>query len=831
MIMKRLFGLAALLPLLGGVFALTTASCTPKPTVKEDAGVVGCVPDQSFSTATANALTVGTAVTGKICPLLDQDFYSFSSTATDTLAEITVSTSVNLSAVDLSVNVLNAAGMSVGGTADTNGADGPTQIRVVVKLEPSQQHFLLVSDQGNDDFDNNTEFTANVRLFPDPDTNEPNNAMNPTTANTTAAGNQGWLSATGDVDAFRFDAPAGSILRFGLTVPEGATANPQATVSSSEGTSLYMSPPLPMVATNGVRGIRSNVALKGTGPYTVTLADMFGGADYRTPEGGYTLLLEVIPDPDADERVLPARNDSLATPIKVNTLPATRVPSISTVGDTDNYYFATNPADATTGRKILELVVPLPAGTPTMNFEPVLAVWDQVMSIGAPSANCVRVAGPGARRNLCLKPCATGGRCSGDPGGDQQECVLADPEQTTGERYCAEPRVARALKVATDGSVNQTIRYPLRSGRAILVQLGDQLSDSYDERVFSLRATVVDDPDTHEPDDLPPPLLTVGGSGTDVRGQDLSTFNTVLLNSGAGHPTLCPVGPVGDGGVAPDAGGACLGRNVPVDGGSGMGDMRGWPVACGGFDETTMTVTGYLSYEGDRDYYRFEVPEGMYALDMEYTFDPPGNGTTPVEFTGFIYSGNPDEQFGIRGSFVRTQQVDSVNANVNCQFDTNCPRGQECRVREGMGVCRRSDGVVVSSPCSSDGECTQGGVCRPNGPTGGVCRGDCASSLECVNPDAGVLGAVCIEEKCFQDEDTNQGTGGTAVFGPNSQRGECVFANQCNTRPFFVEVVDNGLNDSDMVTPYTLRMRIRCGCPETACSPGVCNYIPCSVGN
>jgi hypothetical protein len=560
------------------------------------------------------------------------------------------------------------------------------------------------------------------------------------------------------------------------------------------------------------------------------VSDNAGGADFRTAEGNYTLKLEVIPDPDEDERPLPLRNDTLATAMKVAP-GATVHPALSTVGDVDNYMVTVGAADASSGRKILAVNVTLPPGTPVLGFQPVMAIWDQVLSIGSQSANCLEPAGPGASRYLCKKPCGTGSRCQGAPGGDQQECMAADPALPNNDRYCAEPHLLRTLKVQPDGSINQTLRYSLRAGRSPVIQLGDQLSDAYDERPFTVHATVIDDPDTHEPDDLPPPLLAVGGSGTDVRQRDLSTFAHPSLNTGAGYLPVCAVTPDADGGIA-DAGPNCLGRSPNPDAG---GTPRRLPIDCGNFDETTMTVTGYLAYEGDRDYYVFEIPQGFYSLDLEYSFDPPSGGTTPVELAAFVYTAGPlnnSYPFPFRGSFVRTQQVNSVGANVNCQFDTNCPGDQQCAVRPGQGQCKLNTGEVVSSPCSSDGDCTQGGVCRPSSSTGGVCRGDCVSNTECINPDAGVTNAVCIEAKCFQDEDNNPGTGGMQVFGPDGPRGECLFANQCNTRPLYVEVTDNGLNDSDPLTPYTLRMHIKCGCPSAQCGGGnTCTYIDCDVGN
>lgn len=830
--MKAWLGVVAL-GSVGALAPLGLAGCPCQGAAcnKPDAGPPPeCVPDNDFSAETAQSLTPGTATTGRICPALDQDFFRFT-TANLTIAELTLTTTAAFSAVDLNVSITSADGTAVATTRDNDGSDGPTTLRVVAGLQPNSTYVVIVGDVGNDDVDDRTQYSLNVSLSADPDTKEPNPDATPSTADVTAAGNVGWLSTTGDVDAFSIAAAAGSILRFSLAVPTEATIRPTATLINAAGTSLYVSPSLAEPG-SPLRRVDANIALKGAGPFRLLLSDTLGGADFRTPEGRYTLLTEVVADPDEDERPLPDRNDTLVTPIKVNNpaAVATRRPALSTLGDQDHYMVTINPADALTGKKILEVTAQMPAGTPSATFQPTLSIWDAVLSInGSANGNCLNPVAPGASAFLCTKPCSVGGQCTGQ-GSDQQQCVPADPAAPNVDRYCSEARLYRVLKVRPDGSISQSLRYPIRSGRNPVVLVSDQLSDGYDERPLTLTFQIVDDPDIHDPDDLPPALVALGGSGVDVRQQDLSRFSHSTLNSGAGHPSTCPTQATPDGGI-PDGGAGCLGRTA-LDGGSP--DPRRQPINCAGFQETTMEVTGYLAYDGDHDYYRFTAPPGFYATDIEYTYNPPNGGTTPVEITMFMYhanaAGDLDGPFPLRGSFVRAQQVDSVNANVNCQFDSNCPMGQECRVRTGQGVCKRNTGEEVMSGCSTNGDCPSDSTCRPNGPTGGVCRGDCVSNLECVNPDAGVTGAVCIERRCFQDEDNNPGTGANrAVFGASNN--SCLFLNQCNPRPFYVEVVDNGLNDSDRVTPYTLRVKLSCGCPQSVCNAGVCSFVDCAVGN
>ena len=58
-------------------------------------------------------------------------------------------------------------------------------------------------------------------------------------------------------------------------------------------------------------------------------------AGFDHAQGEYILRLEVVPDPDVDERPVAAHNDTLATPLKVP--PGVVHPAVSTVGDVDEY--------------------------------------------------------------------------------------------------------------------------------------------------------------------------------------------------------------------------------------------------------------------------------------------------------------------------------------------------------------------------------------------------------------------------------------------------------------------------------------------------------------
>jgi hypothetical protein len=88
-----------------------------------------------------------------------------------------------------------------------------------------------------------------------------------------------------------------------------------------------------------------------------------------------------------------------------------------------------------------------------------------------------------------------------------------------------------------------------------------------------------------------------------------------------------------------------------------------------GAGPVTLTATGRLTYEGDRDYFRFDLPPRSYfSVGMRYSLAGPA--TTPLELALFLY--NPGSNSPIANTLEATQ------TQGGCQRSVECPTGSVC---------------------------------------------------------------------------------------------------------------------------------------------------------
>ncbi|MCC7071943.1 MAG: hypothetical protein IT383_11510 [Deltaproteobacteria bacterium] len=95
--------------------------------------------------------------------------------------------------------------------------------------------------------------------------------------------------------------------------------------------------------------------------------------------------------------------------------------------------------------------------------------------------------------------------------------------------------------------------------------------------------------------------------------------------------------------------------------------------------------------------------------------------------------------------------------------------------------------------------------------TQGVYCGELACNANGCGPEVCDDDEVCVDERCWSDGPSN--SGGSFQFGPSGPQQECIVEGPQNDAPIYIQVVDNGLNDFDLNTSYTLNVTITCGCP------------------
>jgi hypothetical protein len=93
---------------------------------------------------------------------------------------------------------------------------------------------------------------------------------------------------------------------------------------------------------------------------------------------------------------------------------------------------------------------------------------------------------------------------------------------------------------------------------------------------------------------------------------------------------------------------------------------------------------------------------------------------------------------------------------------------------------------------------------------------DCQSQIDCQD------GHICVDGRCWRDGDSNPAFN-NHTFPPV---GDCSFVNVQDTRPIILEVTDNGINDFDLNTSYSIDVILRCGCPTACDDNNRCQGVP-----
>ncbi len=619
---SRLVGAFAVLPALLCACPPPEQEPPPPPPPPDE-----CELDLNFDATGAEALTDG-AGSGVLCPAFDQDFFAFDVEDPGTIVTVHLSMDTALTRVNPAYRIIKDNGTPDGAPTAFSGEDpdktqgDATDFVASHRLDEAGRYFVLVFDARfvEDTFDIANAYTLEVSLTPDPDENEPNNDDGDATVITSGTPITGQIATTEDEDWYAIDVPAGAKI-IDVQVSAGADVDIDHDVivfaadAQTQVNSVALSDDGPVVGALSGR-IRSRV--EGGARSYIVVKDRSGDKASLDAADAYTLTAVVVDNPDLNET--PAGNETAATATRVNSGTQLQA-ALASTADVDVYRI-TPPSNASrTNPSVLIIGVDID-GVDARTFRPQINILGVDPELAANQQSC------GASCGLC----------------DQN--------------VCKEARLQRFIR----GGTYQTA-VPLRDARDVIVVVNEFGDDAFQEGAgYSIRFEIVDDPDPGEGDDVLLQNLEFAGFANEgdlrrqfqqskSRARQLTTNYAPVCTGEATDPVDCL--PLVD-----------VPSPIP-----GVPEAFTKMVDCSapGTGPQTVSFGGSLSYEGDRDYFKVDLPsEGYWALDFDYALQ--GAGSTPLELTLFVRAND--------GLIANTLEAEQTQGN--CLDTVDCPDGSIC---------------------------------------------------------------------------------------------------------------------------------------------------------
>ncbi len=655
------------------VAAAPGAGCTPPPLAGDDAGPgVQCEVDTNLDVDSADELTAGAQVDGFLCPTRDTDYYAFGVPDDRSIVVVHLWMDAAITAVEPGYTVLREDGSAVDDEVHdaVHSAGEPPDVTASHRIDVAGAYLLRVRDiEGLDNvLDVENPYHLQVDVIANPDDAEPNDDT--ATATATPPGDaSGVLATTGDEDWFAVPVESpGQILDVRASAPapaDGSGLKLELELYAPDGITVIDTQSLlvdPLDDTQVIARIRAPASgTAGTTYYVRVHDDDDLDADVLEAVSGYALNVALIPDPDANEGA--ARNDTPATATTATS--GTPISAAISTRDDQDVYRVTAAAGTTRANPSVLLVEVAFTGT----LPPALAPQVLVLGLDPETVD--------ADLDLCNATCDV--------------CI------PYGAGRCGEARLQRFVDVSGFKTA-----YAVRDTRPLFVTVNDVGDDAFQEADgYTITMTLIDDPDPGEDGDdfLIPNLENAGYANEgDLNDQiDESKPRARALGTG-GIPPACPSDPdTGapvdqgtDAGVAAD----CLPIvAVPTQSGA----QRGYTVQCGGASGD-FVAKGRISYEGDRDWFRIDLPyEGYWALDFSYD----QSATSPVELTFFVHTVGD-----LIANDLVPEQVPGTPSPCGVEADQQCPADSVCvdgRCWSESGANPAFTGRVF--PEASQGEC------------------------------------------------------------------------------------------------------------------------------
>jgi hypothetical protein len=632
----------------------------PPPPPKEDPPEEGCPVDVNTPTQDATKaedLLVGATVEGHLCPFRDDDGYRVIVPAAGDVIVVHLSMTTNLTPVEPSYVILKDNG---GAEAEPTGIQGrdpvrsagePVDFTGAHRIAEAGNYIVVVRDVEGDDagFDNINSYSLTVNIVPDPDGAEPNNSPAEATPITTSA--TGVIATSGDEDWYAIDLPgAAQVIDVTVTVPDGSGVDHEAELWGSEvvdgATNLVLLQRALLAEADVAGELTARLRKAGSDgsaegrvgePYFLVVSDAVLGDDDSDQDaqldptlGTYEVALSVFADPDPNEGAF--GNERVESPTVVSG-GQTLNGALATVADTDVYKIA--PPGGTTSDNPAVVVVTV---TFDGGFENEVDAQLRMFELDPEDDSYVACSATApcnstnARTRLCLP----------DNGGQ-----------------CGEVRMQRFISTTTFRAA-----YPMRTANPVYVAINDFGDEDFQETGgYTISFDVASDTDPGEAgDDFLVPNLEEAGyenpDEDDQRQQRNASLNRARVIS-TGLPALCPED-------APAAG--CLDL-VPNAAPVGFG-FDGMTVDCADVDVApiNVTLTGRLTYEGDRDYFILEgyPARGYFGVDLDINI-----GASPIELAVFVYANRQ-----LNASTLTAAQTGNCPENPSNQ--NPCAEGSVC---------------------------------------------------------------------------------------------------------------------------------------------------------
>jgi hypothetical protein len=275
-----------------------------------------------------------------ICPAKDVDYFWFETTADGTILSVTLLNTVSNSPINLCYSIIpNSDHNQTLDPPKCRGATiGQIDIQATHYIEKSGIYFIKVWADNNKE-DRKNAYVIKISQVTDPDQYEKNGANNDKGhAKSVVANQKGYISYLGDQDWFKIDgATAGQMLSITLDTDGGSELNLYYEVWSND-TRLYSNvtyDPNESLNTIDPINIEDMLALPVSGTYYVMITDKEGDTSSTTV--GYTVTLTLEENPDNYDKNQPFNNsptNATSFPVNGGTIPNV---FIASRGDQDWY--------------------------------------------------------------------------------------------------------------------------------------------------------------------------------------------------------------------------------------------------------------------------------------------------------------------------------------------------------------------------------------------------------------------------------------------------------------------------------------------------------------